>query len=52
MKWSEYAEVGQEHRVAKVHYDGTIFSFQDGSVWISRLARRELCAAIEGYERS
>lgn len=33
MKWSEYAGVGQEHRVAKVHHDGTILTLEDGSVW-------------------
>ena len=33
MKWSEYAGVGQEHHVAKVHQDGTILTLEDGSVW-------------------
>ena len=33
MKWNEYAGVGQEHHVAKVHQDGTILTLEDGSVW-------------------
>jgi hypothetical protein len=33
MKWTEYSAVGQEHRIAHNHQDGTLLTLDDGSIW-------------------